>query len=1129
MNWVNRMLQIAKTYSIAGLVVLAFQKPATAQEVDEVVLNFAYPAVGQTYITANFRDDLPLIGVGELLQMLFIPYKANGNQLGYAGSYPNEKDYWEIDPAQLKYRVRGETKSLKANQIYKGAADLFVSPDVLEDIFGFKLVINLYGLTMNLTSERALPVDERSKRRQIRSSLKQQAPENVLLSYPMMYPRKRKVFAMGMFDYSIGLNQNLAGREATYNINVGTELLGGDFQIGAAGITSNSIQANIITPWRWRYVFKGGLDGIGNHAITELSAGRITTTSPEGARIRGINITNTPLLPRRVLDVFVIEGFTDPDSEIELLIAGQLVDFVRADELGYYRFNTPLTYGTIRIGLRIYTPSGEVRFEDRQLQIPFTFLPRGVLNYNAQAGFMEYFGDSLANRLSGNVEASYGLSNSITLRAGVTQGLDSTASLRRAFGSLNVRVFDQYLLSAEGQQNRYYRGSGSVFYANNSTVSFQYTRYIGRSELNARGETQSLTAQYFQPFSVGGQMVGVRFGLERLNFTNREVNNYQGDVNFRIGQIITRVNYRRQFERLTETPQKSTQLLTGAFTYMVPRTPGVPVFVRGIFLRTQFSHDMQRFNATAIGSFQFSQTVFKNGRLTVGIDRDILYKTNTLQVGFLYDFAQVRSASRLRAQRDAGNFFAYNINQNFSGSFAVDPMNKRIVGDNRDQVGRAGVSIRLFIDENGNEKFDKGEEIISARAVRLDQSSNTRIGRDGILRISQLQSYWTYRMTIDVNQLPDATLSPAVPKLSFVADPNQYKHIDIPLYRTGTIEGVLYREITPGRLDVQPGVRMYAYREGDAEPLPVIRSLSDGSFYASGLVPGKYFILVDSTQLKFMNVVQSPDTLKFTIRPTAEGDWIDTLRIILKPRPADSTRKEEPLTLAQLEAKLGQKLRMAIQAFSEAQELFYRGKLEDALTMTDSSLREFTTDFAIAMRGSILFMQGDKAAAVNLWAEARERNPFVAIPDTSKIKLRVAQTLPMEVVNLPQEEGPADTIPPISPNLLAELEAGLGEKLRNSVTYFISAQENFYRLSFEAALADIDSSLEYNVSDHALALKGSIIYILGRKNEAWQLWYEARDRNPLITLPDTEILDRLMTPVAEIPQRNARKKLISNR
>lgn len=1128
MNWLNRMLQIVKTYSVTGLVVLAFHKPATAQDVDEVVLNFAYPAVGQTYITANFRGDVPLIGVGELLQMLFIPYKPNGNQLGYAGAYPNEKDYWEIDPGILKYRVKGVTKSLNAEQIYKGQADLFVSPEILEEIFGFKIVVNLYGLNLSLTSERPLPVDERNKRRQIRSLLKQQSPDNVLLSYPLLYPRNRKMFALGMFDYIINANQTLSGREGSYFINAGIELLGGDFQMGVAGLSRSGVSTNLITPWRWRYVFKGGLDGLGNHPITELNIGRITTTSPEAIRLRGASITNTPLLPRRVLDVFAIEGFTDPDSEVELLIAGQLVDFTRADELGYYRFNTPLTYGTIRIGIRIYTPSGEVRFEDRQLQIPFTFLPRGVFNYNAQLGFREFPADSVATSLSGNGDVSFGLTNSITLRVGSSYAVDSLSPGQKLYGGANFRVFDQYLFNVEGQQNRFIRTSGSVFYANNSTINFQHTRFVGRTELNSRGERNALNVQYFQPFNLGGQVIGLRFGMERLGFNDRSVYNYQSDVNFRVGQIIARLNYRQQIESLTESPQRSNRQVTGAFTYMVPRTPGVPVLVRGLFLRTQVSHDMQRFNATALGSFQFSQTLFKNGRLTIGIDRDLLYKTNTLQVGFLYDFSMVRSATRFRAQRDAGDFFTYNVSQNFSGSFAVDPMNKRIVGDNRDQVGRAGVSIRLFIDENGNEKFDKGEEIVSAKAVRLDQSSNTRIGRDGILRISQLQSYWTYRMTVDVNQLPDATLSPVLAKLSFVADPNQYKHIDIPLYRTGTIEGMMYKEIGPNRFDIQPGVRMYAYREGESEPLPVIRSLSDGSFYASGLVPGNYFMLVDSVQLRFMKVVQSPDTLKFTIRATAEGDWVDTLRIVLKPRPVDSTSQDEPLTLVQLEAILAQKLRTAVQAFSEAQELLYRGRFEQAMTMTDSSLGEYTTDFAIAMKGSIAYMQGDKQAANNLWAAASERNPFISLPDTNKIRLKVSTFLPDSLALVPAPKGPADTIAPLSDALLAELEAGLGEQLRNSVTFFTEAQEKFYRLNFMEALSSVDSSLNYFESDHALALKGSIVYIMGRKNEAWQYWYQAQDRNPMIQLPDINLLDRLTTPIAEAPDRNARKRLISN-
>jgi hypothetical protein len=33
-------------------------------------------------------------------------------------------------------------------------------------------------------------------------------------------------------------------------------------------------------------------------------------------------------------------------------------------------------------------------------------------------------------------------------------------------------------------------------------------------------------------------------------------------------------------------------------------------------------------------------------------------------------------------------------------------------------------------------------------------------------------------------------LAPALDKFSFVADPNQYKRIEIPFYRTGVAEGI---------------------------------------------------------------------------------------------------------------------------------------------------------------------------------------------------------------------------------------------------------------------------------------------------------------------------------------------------
>jgi hypothetical protein len=157
------------------------------------------------------------------------------------------------------------------------------------------------------------------------------------------------------------------------------------------------------------------------------------------------------------------------------------------------------------------------------------------------------------------------------------------------------------------------------------------------------------------------------------------------------------------------------------------------------------------------------------------------------------------------------------------------------------------------------------------------------MGSDGILRITQLQSYWTYRLEVDINSLPDPTLSPKEKVFGFMADPNRFKSIDIPLYRTGMIEGSILRE-TPEGIQGVGGLRISLQRIGDAEPLETIRTFSDGGYYAFGLLPGKYILAIDPKQLEFMKVTATPGKLEFEIEALAEGDYLEKLDFMLKPK-----------------------------------------------------------------------------------------------------------------------------------------------------------------------------------------------------------------------------------------------------
>lgn len=852
----------------------------------EALVLFAYPSLGQEYVNVVFFEEVPYLPLGEILSMMYIHNEKTESGKGLTGFYPTKNDAWRVDPVQGVITMRNNTEVLPADKFYLGEMDLYLHPEYFSRMFGLNFSVNFHSLTLSLKADFPLPIDERQKREALRRKMQQMGAAREQAPAPLMYDRDRKGFAPGMLDYNLSYTQTESNSTFSTLLNAGMELFGGDLQGIYAGNVIDGNLVSRVSGARWRYVFKGGLEPDDNVGITSIAVGQLQTTGmTNSARILGLAVTNNPIIPRMKLDVFVIDGYTEPDSEVELLIGGQLVDFLRADEVGYYRFNAPITFGVVRITTRIYTPQGEVIIQDRQLQIPFTFLPKGFATYNFQAGLP--MGDTLNfdQEPIAHLDFAYGLTNALTVRAGVDHGAVFGLNKTYPVYGLSARVFEQYLVNVDVLPDRYYQASGSVFYANNTSINGQFTEFVQGSEFNPMGKLREANLNTFFPFKAFGRFSGFRLTGERQWFDNGFRTNLQSDFNTQIGRVIARFNYRTRINGLEDLgnlpplPEQSLSMgqATASLTYTLKRTPSVPVFVRGLFLRGQFKYDTYRKQPATL-SLMLSQTLFKMGRLTIGYDREIQRQTGLLQIGFLYDFRGIRTSTQFTK-----NEIGYVAQQAFTGSLGIDPKGF-ILPDNRDQVTRSGVAVRLFVDANENGKFDANELVIPAKAVRLDRSANMLLGSDGILRITQLQSYWKYIMEVDQHALPNPNLAPKVSRFEFVAEPNRFRTIDIPLYQTGLIEGVVTIE-QYGRVEGLGGLRLVVERlDHSGEELQIVRTFSDGGFYLFGLMPGKYRAFVDPKQLEFMNVKSEPGELEFEIRALAEGDYLEGLNFKLKPK-----------------------------------------------------------------------------------------------------------------------------------------------------------------------------------------------------------------------------------------------------
>jgi hypothetical protein len=851
------------------------------QEPDgEALLTFSHPSIGQYYVNAAFFGDVGFLPLGEFLSLAEIPYEQTENKLGLQGGYPSPKEIWKIDPVAGVIWINGVSEPLPADNFYLGELDLFLHPDYFKRIFGIEFTVNLYALSLSLKSERPLPIEEKKKREALRSRL--MAKGGPQEDVPMALPRDRAILDLGMVDYALNLDQSESGSLASFQLRGGGEFLGGDIQASYTGSADKEGLEGQFSGLRWRYVLSGGLKPNKNVLLSSITLGQITTTSTtNGVSLTGFSLSNNPIIPRQELDVFVVDGYTERDSEVELLIGGQLVDFMRADEVGYYRFNAPVTYGTVRLTLRIYTPQGEVIVQDRQLQIPFSFLPKGFVAYNIQGGRLQAAPDSIASDLIGHADVAIGLTNAMTVRAGLDYGDYFGISKRNTSFGLSTRVFQQYLFNIDYLPEQFYRANASVFYANNINISTQFSEYLTLpNEENAGSQPiRDANLNVFIPFKLFGRFSGIRFGGEKQWLLDGYKGNIQSDFNVQFGKLAARFNYRAQLLGEGNGDNLSSEftpgILTGAFTYSLPRSPSLPVFVKGMFIRSQVRYNTASSQFTNV-NLQLSQTLFKLGRLNVAYDRDLVNGSGQFQIGFLYDFRFFRSSTQFSARKGG-----YSARQSFSGSVGIDPIAGALLPSNRDQVSRSGVSVRMFIDQNENGKFDKGEEIVPAKAVRLDKSGNMLLGSDGVLRITQLQSYWTYALEVDTQALPDPTLAPKEKKFGFVAEPNRFKVIDIPLYRTGIIEGNVLLDLPAGEQGVG-GLRLLLKRKGTEELVETIRTFADGSYYAFGLLPGVYQLEIDPKQLEFLNAKTENPILEFEVKALVDGDYLEGLNFKLE-------------------------------------------------------------------------------------------------------------------------------------------------------------------------------------------------------------------------------------------------------
>lgn len=791
-----------------------------------------------------------------------------------SGFYIDQKNLYDINFSTGVARVGNEVYRFDSSSYIRGELDFYVLPSFFKKVFDLDFNVDFNSLSLVLTTSQELPV-VKDFRRQTTRHYMVVSPGANLEQAPLLFPRQRYMLNGGVLDYSLSAFNTGGPTTYGYSFDAGGEVLGGETQGSLVGGVSGGNPDVYSSTLSWKYAFDSSA------YITYAGLGNLYSTGLTTYGFRGAQVSNEPLTVRTVFGQYLVNARTNPNWDVELYLNGQLVGYKRADAQGRAEFSIPLVYGTSYLQIKYYGPNGQFREDDRRLQIPFTFVPSGQVNYTVSAGKVN---NTDYNFLSANT--MIGLSDWATDKIGVDY-LDSPLYSRPLlYNSIYLRFGPQYMMSLDAAPDAFYRSTFSALYASQAAFDLKYAHYEKNLLYNPSYKLQEMQGDAYLPVFLGRNAFNFRVaGSAQSYYGGQTAYSYSANFSSSFSQLNLALGYVRSIIDYGAGPQANSYDITGSLLYSMFFQQGSFDFLNGTLVSVSTRYGVLKNSLDDI-SIQLSKNIQRYVRIGFSADRNFVNRSTSFSLQIIADLPFTRSTSSAQFQ---GRTAFYS--QNVSGSVGFDSNYGKFLFNDLGWVGRSAASVRMFVDANGNGRYDKGEEVIRDGKATLRQAVSSETSNDGITRDWNMLPYTRYSADVDLSTIRNPLWIPEEQSFSFVTDPNTYKEIDVPFFVGGIVGGTILRE-SHGKLSAVAGLSL-KISSADGKLKKTVPVFNDGSFYYMGLPPGEYEARVDSTQLSILGVYEEPEVLRFTIKPTKDGDYVEGLKIILKARKPEVKRKSE--------------------------------------------------------------------------------------------------------------------------------------------------------------------------------------------------------------------------------------------
>jgi hypothetical protein len=786
--------------------------------------------------------NLIYLNVEDLFRKLKIKCLSNENIL--TGFIENESNRYRIDFKKKQIKIGTISIDFTKRVIADFGVD-YIEASALSDAFGLTILFNPRSLSAKLTSSFELPFIKQQRIENTRSNISKLQGKPIISD--TIITRNYHLFKLGTLDWSLSSFQNLnIASTSAISLRAGSELLYGEANVSInyndqSKFDPRQIQYN----WRWidndkKIIKQAQLGNVSNQSIAFLNAPLI-----------GATFNNSPNTIRKASGSFTINDYTEPNWTVELYINDILVDYTLADASGLYLFKVPIVYGYTTLKLKFYGLLGEERTEERTMNTPYTFVPPKTLEYSFTSGVLQ---DAVNSRF-GQVGFNYGVSRFLTFGA----GLEYLSSIPNhpfiPFAKITFQPFPSMVLNFDYAHNVSTKGLMNVYFTKNMFLEVDYTKFVEGQLARRFSALEELKVRFSRPFK------NKYFsGFTRLNFN----------------QFVYKSLTYNQFDFLMSTYYKQFNLSSSSFINWASSNSS---FIRSVLALSYRLRNGLVVRSSAEYNLSTNNLVRFNGEIEMRVSemyfslsyaRSIQSKKNNFFLSLRYDLPFARAGISSSYSHNSLVF-----SENAQGSLAFDGENNYVHTSRNSAISKGGILFYPFLDLNQNGVLDSGEKKVLLSNVSVASNVAVISKKDSIVRVSDLNAFVNYNVKFSDTDLDNISWRFKDNTYQVVVDPNQYKHVYVPIISVGEVNGMVYL-VSNKTMKGQARVTLQVYDEKGAK---VAETLSeyDGYFSYLGLKPGTYIVRVDESQLKKLNYKSYPTEHQIVIKESTYGDLLEGL------------------------------------------------------------------------------------------------------------------------------------------------------------------------------------------------------------------------------------------------------------